>query len=746
MAAILSGTIRFLTCGYCCGGEQVAPLPADEVHDDIQHAAVDPVAEAVAAVAEAHFQGAAAPPPQPAAMVEADEMAGPPQLAAADELVQELADAASHGSSAVEEALGGILAGEAINEGDSNLHSSFSSSRGEHSSEEEMPEGIEDIGASRRELFQPPRHLFLEKGACDEDGSRAVFSHSSSESGEPAAAAAAGRPPTPRPSTPRPTPQERDRRNVTVEFSRHTESGRSTVQTAASAADIASLFTPEHIALHLTRKHSEFASRFGSLITDSDSFISDLPDVISSKDLAKNLTEVFMRVTVIDGVISQFDSFLEAFSIEDARAFREAHREAHPEILPFFALYETLHRCRGMCATYMHFLHSADRSFKSTLAPMCPERIILPESLRETLRNIRAGACFEYGSVIGRGCYGTVSKAKLGSQRYAIKCMVTRNRDGTFFEEAKINKRRDIALAEIATLFALPPSFFLARHVFSLVRTKDAITLFPRAECDFFSEIDRGAIPVTRLRPLLGDVIQGIFAMHRTTVLLPGGGEQQGVVHSDLKPENLLLYRDASGEEHLKLTDFGISGIVGQKFRGGTPMYQAPESFRRGYTLDPKMDIWALGVICATLLFDRHPFSEEFIRSHASWTQEAIDSELESILEGEETAERMRVEDGDGTMLRFIKRCLRFNPDERPTIEEVGDDPFIAPGLRSRLGEDPRDARLDSPWQVLPGKSVLRALAAEEAASGTQSGGAHGATAAASAAASAAHPAQPRYV
>ena len=100
----------------------------------------------------------------------------------------------------------------------------------------------------------------------------------------------------------------------------------------------------------------------------------------------------------------------------------------------------------------------------------------------------------------------------------------------------------------------------------------------------------------------------------------------QGIVHGDLKPANVMLTeRSAAGE--VKLADFGIAQrhgeiaddpaddrtlILGPGNRAsaglvGTPAYMAPEQFLGG-TLDARTDIWAAGVVLHEMLTREKPF------------------------------------------------------------------------------------------------------------------------------------------
>jgi eukaryotic-like serine/threonine-protein kinase len=90
-----------------------------------------------------------------------------------------------------------------------------------------------------------------------------------------------------------------------------------------------------------------------------------------------------------------------------------------------------------------------------------------------------------------------------------------------------------------------------------------------------------------------------------------------GVVHRDLKPQNLFLAWESSGETVPKLLDFGMAKLLSESsvhtVSGvpiGTPLYMSPEQ-ARGEKVDGRSDVYALGVLCHEMLTGRVPFTGE---------------------------------------------------------------------------------------------------------------------------------------
>ena len=95
-----------------------------------------------------------------------------------------------------------------------------------------------------------------------------------------------------------------------------------------------------------------------------------------------------------------------------------------------------------------------------------------------------------------------------------------------------------------------------------------------------------------------------------------------GLIHRDLKPANIFLARQDDDEEVVKVLDFGIakdtSAMLTRDATGtgeimGSPHYMSPEQVRCDKDLDPRADLWSLGVITFRALTGKLPFPGEVL-------------------------------------------------------------------------------------------------------------------------------------
>jgi eukaryotic-like serine/threonine-protein kinase len=158
----------------------------------------------------------------------------------------------------------------------------------------------------------------------------------------------------------------------------------------------------------------------------------------------------------------------------------------------------------------------------------------------------------------------------------------------------------------------------------------------------------------------------------------------EGIVHRDVKPENILLHQNAG----LKLTDFGIADMVDPSVSHftatgqilGSPSHMAPEQVEGGET-DGRSDVFAVGTILYWLATGKLPFSGK--NPHQVLKRVADCNPVDPLI----------VRPSIGAPLRaVILRCLRKEPSERyQTAEELA---AALMALLTDLGVDSPKAEL----------------------------------------------------
>jgi serine/threonine-protein kinase len=213
---------------------------------------------------------------------------------------------------------------------------------------------------------------------------------------------------------------------------------------------------------------------------------------------------------------------------------------------------------------------------------------------------------YKVDRLIGSGGMGMVYAATqpLIGKRVAIKVLkpdvgTNHNAVERFIDEARVvNQIEHPNIVDIFAFGQLPDS----RHYF--------VMEWLRGE-SLGSCLERGPLPVAAVCDILLPLIRALAAAH-----------EHGVVHRDLKPDNVFL-TERAGQFHIKLLDFGVAKLshkdaTGAKQAGhtatgvivGTPLYLSPEQ-ARGHHVDYRADIYALGVIAFHAATGAPPFTAD---------------------------------------------------------------------------------------------------------------------------------------
>ena len=181
---------------------------------------------------------------------------------------------------------------------------------------------------------------------------------------------------------------------------------------------------------------------------------------------------------------------------------------------------------------------------------------------------------------------------------------------------------------------------------------------------------DDGPLPLARVVDITRQIGDALNAAH-----------QQGVVHRDLKSDNIMLL-DTMTNDHAKVLDFGIAkinepdGTVDTSLTApnlviGTPQYMSPEQCSQDAEIDARSDIYSLGVILFEMLVGHVPFSGD---SPTIVMMKHLQEPVPSVLE-----ERS---DLPASVARVVARAMAKVRDNRyQTVAELVEDLTIAAGM-----------------------------------------------------------------
>jgi serine/threonine-protein kinase len=206
---------------------------------------------------------------------------------------------------------------------------------------------------------------------------------------------------------------------------------------------------------------------------------------------------------------------------------------------------------------------------------------------------------YKLGAVIGRGGMATVYRARQQSmdRDVAIKVMASELAENPEFVARFEREARVIARLQHPHILPVIDFGRASGQIYLVMRLVEGGVLNNRLAATTLS--------VRQVERLLGQVADALEYAHR-----------QGVVHRDLKPNNVLL----DELDNAYLTDFGIAkmlaGTTGTHSLTatgsvmGTPAYMAPEQWR-SEAVDARTDIYALGIILYEMLIGALPFQAE---------------------------------------------------------------------------------------------------------------------------------------
>ncbi len=211
-------------------------------------------------------------------------------------------------------------------------------------------------------------------------------------------------------------------------------------------------------------------------------------------------------------------------------------------------------------------------------------------------------------SLVYRPADSSLTAGQILGQRYRITALLGRGGMGEVWQAYDLKLQVDVALK------AIRPERFSGKQGIELLRreVRAAREVMSPNVCRIFDLVEeegqefvsmeyidgqtllellrnRGPLELQEATRLASQFLAGLEAIH-----------QAGLVHRDVKPENIMITRTG----RVVLMDFGVAKGVAEDQRGtvaGTPAYMAPEQ-GRGEALDARADIFAAGVVLAEML------------------------------------------------------------------------------------------------------------------------------------------------
>eukprot|EP00978_Attheya_sp_CCMP212_P017225 scaffold45753_cov46-Attheya_sp.AAC.3 len=305
-------------------------------------------------------------------------------------------------------------------------------------------------------------------------------------------------------------------------------------------------------------------------------------------------------------------------------------------------------------------------SFNTIFNVSAPPSIAPEKSKNKQTKSnmLRTKYSVDYSRKLGQGAFGSVYLAmdRETGEKMALKCIDKKYTNDNSFQR-EMNALLHLRLnGGHPNITGLRENFVDDKNYHLILDLVSGGEMFDHL-------VERGAYSEADAARLFSEVASAISFMHGI-----------GIVHGDLKPENLMLTSTKSSDCAIQVVDFGCAEVQNETPTlepapgpsGRTVAYSPPEAFEEKHTnADAPLDMWALGVILYIMLTGNHPFDLEGGAPDEEIERRVRNREAPPLENSKVTAHLSE------SSIDLIKKLMAWDPKDRITAIEMLDHPWV---------------------------------------------------------------------
>lgn len=243
-----------------------------------------------------------------------------------------------------------------------------------------------------------------------------------------------------------------------------------------------------------------------------------------------------------------------------------------------------------------------------------------------------------FGEVIGEGSFGLIHRGYYQDKVVAIKVI-----DGELDED-----QYEQYVREVKIMSRLRSQYITQFYAASLQPTRACLVMEYMEKLDLKAVMSKEVLSRSQKMAITLQIAKGLQYLH-----------SQGIVHADIKPENVLI----NDRYVAKWTDFGLSKITAddvKTYKGDAAtliVYRAPETFGERKNLTFASDLYGFGMLLWFLWEGKHPFAGlpvgRILATVASGARESLSADVPIEIQV------------------LINQCWAASPSDRPSIDHV---------------------------------------------------------------------------